>query len=172
MFGKWIGRANRIEELSEIQRFEQTVRGALGSADEESVLVIAAMIGLLGAVAHADGDFSQQELQHVRNELTRINGITPSGVDAICIALQKHVREIAAVEIPRYARVLRELADRELRMQVLDMLLALAAADDSVTTAETNFIRQTATALGLTQTDYNALQSRYKEHLAVLQKQQ
>jgi uncharacterized tellurite resistance protein B-like protein len=72
------------------------------------------------------------------------------------------------VETPRYSRILRDLADRELRVQVLDMLLALAAADESVTTAETNFIRQTATALGLTQSDYNALQDKYKEYLSVL----
>ncbi len=172
MFGKWIGRASRVEELSDVEKFEQTVRDALGSADEESVLVIAAIVGLLGALAHADGDFSSQEQQQVRRELARINGMNPAGVNAVCVALQRHVRDIAAVEIPRYARILRELADRELRLQVLDMLLALAAADEAVTTAETNFIRQTATALGLTQADYNALQAKYKDRLSVLQKQE
>ena len=48
---------------------------------------------------------------------------------------------------------------------------ALAAADEAVTTAETNFIRQTATALGLTQSDYNSLQAKYKNRQSVLQKQ-
>jgi uncharacterized tellurite resistance protein B-like protein len=168
MFGRWIGRAARIEELRDIEKFEQTVRDALGSSDEESVLVIAAIVGLLGAVAYADGEFSPQEQQHVRTELARIDGMNTSGVDAVCAALKRHVREIKAVETPRYSRILRDLADRELRVQVLDMLLALAAADESVTTAETNFIRQTATALGLTQSDYNALQDKYKEYLSVL----
>ncbi len=168
MFGKWIGRANRIEALGDLQELERTVREVLGAADEESVLVITAVVGLLGAAAYADGEFTADEEQQVRTELTRIRGMSASGVDAVCSALRRHVREIRAVQTPRYSRVLRELADRETRVQVVDMLLALAAADQRITTAETNFIRQTVSALGLSQSDYNALQEKHRERLAVL----
>ncbi len=75
---------------------------------------------------------------------------------------------MATVESPHYARALRELADHELRLQVLDILLRLAAADQSITTAETNVLRQLTTSLGLTQQDYNAAQGKFVELLAVL----
>lgn len=68
----------------------------------------------------------------------------------------------------RYSRVLRDLADHDLRLQVLDILVGLAAANRTITVAETNVLRQLATSLGLTQQDYNAAQSRFLDLLAVL----
>ena len=94
----------------------------------------------------------------------------PSGVDAVCATLREHIGEIAAVDAPRHARALRELADRELRVHVLDLLVDLAAADDQVVLAETNVLRQTTTALGLSQDDYNAAQSKHRDKLTVLRR--
>lgn len=171
MFGNWLkhlGIGGETELLGGAAELEQALRAELPAADNETILVIAAMVGLLGAVAYADGEFSPSEQQHVRAELERINSMSSSGAVAACNVLLRHVRELAAVHTPRYCRVLRELADRELRFQVLEMLVALAAADAQVTTAETNFMRQTATSLGLTQGDYNSIQAKYKQHLAVL----
>jgi uncharacterized tellurite resistance protein B-like protein len=171
MFGNWLKNlviGDASETLDGAGELERALRAELPAADDETILVIAAMVGLLGAVAYADGDFSLAEQQHVRAELGRINGMSPSGAEAASSVLKRHVREIAAVHTPRYCRVLRELADRELRVQVLEMLFALAAADENVTNAETNSMRQIATSLGLTQSDYNSIQAKYKHHLAVL----
>jgi uncharacterized tellurite resistance protein B-like protein len=169
MFGRWLNRASVVRELQGAEQLEFTVRTELAGADEETVLVVTAIVGLLGAVAYADSDFSIQEQARVREELARIDGMTPGGVDAVCAALKQHILEIATVQSPRYSRVLRELADQELRIQVLEMLVALAAADDVITSAETNVMRQITTALGLTQRDYNAAQAKYRDRLAVLQ---
>jgi uncharacterized tellurite resistance protein B-like protein len=108
------------------------------------------------------------EQARAREELARIEGISPAGIDAICAALTRHVREIATVQAPRYSRVLRDLADHDLRLQVLGILVGLAAADRTITLAETNVLRQLATSLGLTQEDYNAAQAKFVELLAVL----
>ena len=145
-----------------------TVRTALPGADEETVRVVTAIAGLLGTVAYADREFAPAEQARAREELARIDGISPAGIDAVCAALVKHVREIATVQAPRYSRVLCELADHDLRLQVLDILVGLAAADRTITLAETNVLRLLATSLGLTQEDYNAAQSKFVELLAVL----
>ncbi len=168
MFGRWLQRASALPSPEGAEPVGPTVRAALPEADDETVQVVTAIAGLLATVAYADRDFSPVELAHVREELGRIDGITPAGVDAVGTALARHVREIATVQSPRYARVLRELADRELKLQVLDLLLGLAAADRSISTAETNILRQLTTSLGLTQQDYNAAQSKFVELLAVL----
>ncbi len=169
MFGRWLNRASVVQELQGAEQLETTVRAELAGADQETVLVVTAIVGLLGAVAYADSDYSIQEQARVREELTRIEGMTPAGVEAVCAALKRHILEIATVQSPRYSRMLRELADQELRIQVLEMLVALAAADDIITSAETNVMRQITTALGLTQRDYNAAQAKYRDRLAVLQ---
>ena len=169
MFGNWLNRAEAVRVPEGAEQLEFTIRSELKGADDETVLVVTAVVGLLGAVAYADSDYSNDEQQRVREELSRINGMTPSGVDAVCAALKRHILEVATVQTPHYSRVLRELGDPELRLQVLEMLVALAAADQTITSAETNVMRQITTALGLTQRDYNAAQAKYRDRLAVLQ---
>jgi uncharacterized tellurite resistance protein B-like protein len=168
VFGRWYQRGSPLPQPEGAEQLQSAVRAALPAADEETVQVVVAIAGLLGTVAYADREFSPEEQARVREELGRIEGISPSGIDAVCAVLAGHVREIATVQSPRYSRALRELADRDLRLQVLDILVALAAADRTITLAETNVMRQLATSLGLTQEDYNAAQAKFVELLAVL----
>jgi uncharacterized tellurite resistance protein B-like protein len=142
----------------------------LEDADPDTVRIVAAIAGLLAHVAYADHDYSAAEEHHIRAELARVRGLTIGGVDAICLALREHIAEIAAVEAPHHARALRELTDRDLRVQVLELLVDVAAADDDICLAETNLLRQMATSLGLTQDDYNAAQARHRDKLRVLRR--
>ncbi|HYO96584.1 MAG TPA: TerB family tellurite resistance protein [Polyangiaceae bacterium] len=137
-------------------------------ADEATIRVVTALAGLLAAVAYADRDYSEDEEARVRLELGRIAGMTPAGIDAICVTLREHVVEISTVEAPRYCRALLELGDRELRVEVLEALTELAATDGAITTLETNWLRQVTKALGLTQDDYNSAQAKHRERLSVL----
>lgn len=140
----------------------------LRDADAETVSVVTSMAGLLGAVAYADRHYSAEEEARVRAELARVQGMTPAGIDAICKVLRENIVEISTVQIPRYTRALVELADTELRREVLSALLDLAAADASISLAETNLLRQITTSLGLSQQDYVELQARHRDLLEAL----
>ena len=148
--------------------FAGMVRAGMAGTDEETVRIVVAVAGLLGTVAYADGRYAAQEEQRIRRELERIHALTPSGVDAVCAALREHIVEISTIEAPLYARELLALTNRDLRIEVLEALVDLAAADNEITIAETNVLRLTATALGLTQSDYNACQARHRDKLTVL----
>jgi len=147
---------------------ERTVRAEMSGDDEEGTRIVAAITGLLGAVAYADREYAPVEEGRIREQLARVEGLTTTGIDAICAVLREHIVDISTTEAPIYARELLDLADRDFRLEVLDALVDLAAADDEITVAETNVLRLTATALGLTQTDYNASQSRHRDKLKVL----
>jgi len=147
---------------------EDTVRQHLEGADDEKIRIVVAIAGLMGTVAYADQQYSEVEEQRIRAELGRIQGLDKAGVDAICAVLRKHIVDIATVEAPVYARELLALADRDFRREVLDALLDVAAADDEIVLAETNSLRLTATALGLTQADYNESQERHRGKLVAL----
>jgi len=168
MFGLWQKSAREAQTPEAAAELATTVRAALPQADDESVLVVAAIAGLLAAVAYADREFSPLERQRAREALQRVNGMTPEGVEAVCQVIQCHVLEIATTEVPHNCRTLREIADRELRREVLSLLLQLAAADERITAAETNVLRQITTSLGLTQADYNEMQAAYRDRLEVL----
>src|SRR5690606_21015487 len=101
-------------------------------------------------------------------ELGNVQALDASGVDAICRTLRESIATVAEVEAHEYAKFLSDLADRDLRLRVLDLLLDVAAADEAVTVVEVNLIRRLTDVLGLSQAEYNASQSRHKDKLVGL----
>ena len=149
---------------------EDAFRQAAGGKrpDADAVSIVAACAGLLACVAYADRELSPSELEKAERLLEDVSGITEGGRRAIVAALQAHVVELSSVHAVRFARTLKELGDRDLRLHVLVLLLELAAADDAISPSEVNTLRQVTRALGLAQEDYNLLQIRHREKLAAL----
>ncbi|HEV8549586.1 MAG TPA: TerB family tellurite resistance protein [Polyangiaceae bacterium] len=168
MFGRWLGSVRNLEVPAGAGEILHRVREHLPEADDETARVVAALGGLLAAVAYADRDYSNAEEAVVRQLLARVHGMTPAGIEAICDAMRRHVVEASTVGIPRYTRELRELGDNELRRDVLSALVDLAAADGRITMSETNLLRQITQSLGLTQGDYNDAQARHRDRLSIL----
>jgi len=165
MFGRWLKSLSGGEDLSGSGALRASIERELPDADPETITVVTSMAGLLGTVAYADREYSAAEEARVRAELLRVQGMTQSGVEAICSTLRKHIVEISSVDTPRFARAMRELADDDLRREVLSALVELAAADESITLAETNLLRQLTNSLGLSQQDYLEAQERHRQHL-------
>jgi uncharacterized tellurite resistance protein B-like protein len=147
---------------------ESVVREHMSDADDATVQIVAAIAGLLGGIAYADRRVLPEEERRLRAELSRMHALSEAGVDEICKLLSSHTVEIATTQAPRYTRALREHADRELRLEVLETLVELAASDGRITLDEVNVLRNTATALGLTQDDYNAAQAKHRDKLSFL----
>jgi uncharacterized tellurite resistance protein B-like protein len=168
MFGRWLARAREGFETPGAAKLEEAVQAALPAADRETVLMVVAIAGLLGAVAYADRTYSPDEAKRVRAELGRLNGMTAPGAEAVAKLLEGRLVELATIETPRLCRVLRELGDDELRREVLEILVDLAAEDGVITSSESNVLRRLTSSLGLTQDDYNRAQERHKARLAVL----
>jgi uncharacterized tellurite resistance protein B-like protein len=168
MFGRWLTSAKDTAPIEGAEQLESVVRGILPNADPETARVVTAIAGVLGAVAYADRNYSAEEENLVREMLARIEGMTPAGVDAISTVLRKHIIEVATVQTPRYCRALRELGDRELRVEVLQLLVDVTAADGKISHDESNVVRRLTAALGLTQDDYNDAQAKHRERLSVI----
>jgi uncharacterized tellurite resistance protein B-like protein len=168
MFGRWLRSSSAAEAPQGAAGLHAVIRQHLHEADDETVRVIAAIAGLVGAVAYADREYTTGEEGHLRSELARIHGMTGAGIEAVCSLLRLHIVEVATVQAPRYARELLELGDLELRLEVLQVLVDVAASDGRITHLETNVLRQLTTALGLTQHDYNAAQVRHRDKLSAL----
>jgi uncharacterized tellurite resistance protein B-like protein len=149
-------------------QLHEPVRAAMPGADEDTIRIVAAITGLLGAVAYADGVYEPSEAAQVRRELQRVHGLESYGIATIMQVLESRLVQVATVDVARAARALRELANRELRREVLAVLLRLAAADGSIASREVTVLRQITTALGLAQSDYNALQAEYRHLLEIL----
>lgn len=168
MFGRWLRSAEEVPTTPESREILALFRQYLPGADAETWRVVAAIAGLLAAVAYADRTYTDEEDAHVRAALERVHGLPSAGVDAISQTLRRHAPTLSAVELPRFARDLREFGDNELRLEVLSALVGLAAADGELGTAEVNLLRHITSTLGLSQSDYNHAQAEHRAKLAVL----
>lgn len=145
---------------------EQAVGEALKGAPRETVRILSAVAGLLGAVAYADRTIAPEEETHLRHELSRLNGFSDTQVDVVADLLTSHALRLSTTFVPRFTRVLREELAPEDRREVLDALIGMAAADGVITHDEVVNLRNLCTALGLSQTHYNELQTKHREKLA------
>lgn len=144
----------------------ELVRSQLPAADPASVRIVTAISGLLACVAFSDRELHDAERTHLREVLGRVHGMSKDGADAICELIEKHMTELTVINPHAYTRSLRELTDREMRLEVLDVLVDTGAADGELSFTETQMLRRLANALGLDQQDYNTAQERHRDRLS------
>lgn len=149
-------------------RLAAIVATRMPEADEDTVRIVTAVAGLLACVAYADRALEPREEARLREELSRLHGLSAEGADAITTVVREEIAAVTATGDQRWVRDLRELADRAMRVEVLEVLVDLAAADDELVLAEVNYLRRLTTALGLEQSDYDAAQERHRDKLSTL----
>ncbi len=144
------------------------VARSMPGADPAAAATVGAVAGLLASVAHADREYTPEEEAHVREALKQVKGLDPGAVDAVATLLGERMAELAHESLQTYTRVLYERLAREARLEVLDVLMDLAAADQVLAMEETNLLRRIARGLGLSDHDYLAAQERHRMRLSVL----
>jgi uncharacterized tellurite resistance protein B-like protein len=159
---------DRRNKLDQGSGLEAAVRRLLPSVDGDTQRIVAAIVGLCGVVAYADRDFCAAEQQSLVQVIAGMQGMTLESAAQLVTALGDQIVAVSSTELARHARTMMELAERDLRLHTLELLLDLAAADDSVTQEEVVVLRQVTKALGLDQRDYNRLQTKHRERLQAL----
>jgi uncharacterized tellurite resistance protein B-like protein len=149
-------------------RLAKIVEQYLADADDATRRIVTAVAGLLARVAYADGDYSEREEVTIRAELGRVHGLSAAGVDAICGLLADQISHVALLGDHDWTRDLRDLASRELRLEILEVLVEMSVADEVLKQEEQTQLRRIAKALNLTQDDYNALQAKHRNKLSTL----
>jgi uncharacterized tellurite resistance protein B-like protein len=168
MLFRWLLGDNGSRAPTASDELRALVARSLPQADASLAACIGAVAGLLATVAHVDRVYSDAERAHVREALARIPGLDARAVQVIEALLSEQMAELAHESLQTYTRVLYEGLERGARLEVLDLLMDLAAADDSLDMSETNLLRRIASALGLTEDEYLRSQTRHRDKLAVL----
>jgi uncharacterized tellurite resistance protein B-like protein len=149
-------------------RLAAIVEQYLADADATTRRIVTAVAGLLAKVAYADGHYSDEEEANIQRELGRVHGLSQAGVDAICGLLADQIAHVTLLGDHDWTRDLLDLAERELRLEVLEVLVEMAVADGVLKHDEQTQLRRIAKSMGLTQDDYNALQAKHKDKLSTL----
>ncbi len=129
---------------------------------------LAAFACLLGRVAHADSSVSAAETAKMQ-EIVQVLGHLPAAQAVLVVEIAKNqVRLFGGTENFLVARRFRELSTPEQRIELLDCVFAVSAADESITVAEEGQARQISQELGLTHEQFVAARAAYVEHVEAL----
>jgi len=148
----WLG-LKRGDDFPNLDTLIKELRKAL--PDDESVFIryIAVVVVLIGRVAWADGKLSSAEEQSLRELLAHIDGLSPSGVEAVCGVLRGQVPQVNEEELELCYRELKSLCDAGERVEILRLLAKLAVVDGHSSTAEHAELEAIAAELGISLAD-------------------
>ncbi len=144
------------------------ISAELDALPEQRARYLAGFAYILGRVAYADASVSPQETEKMQQIVQGLGHLpAPQAVLVVEIA-KSQVKLLGGTEDFLVTRRFREISTREQRMELLECVFAVSAADASITVVEEGQARQISKELGLTHEDFIAARSDYREHLAAL----
>jgi uncharacterized tellurite resistance protein B-like protein len=168
MLFRWLMGESEERPKSASDELRALVARSMPEADAGTAALVGALAGLLAVVAHADRSYGPAEQAAIHAALGRVPGLTGQAIEAIELLLRERMAELAHESLQTYTRVLYEGMERPARLEVFEVLMDLAAADELLDMQETNLLRRVARALGLADDEYASSQARHRERLSVL----
>ena len=147
------------------------IAASLDRLDRDRARYVAAFAYVLGRVAHADLEITDDE-SRAMERIVREKGGLSEGQSVLVVQMAKtQTLLFGGTENYLVTREFNEIANREQKLALLDCLFSVSASDGGVSTVESSVIRQIADELKLDHGDYVAVRSRYRDHLDVLRRE-
>jgi uncharacterized tellurite resistance protein B-like protein len=140
----------------------------LDSLDPERARFIASFSYILGRVAHSDLEISEDEIRAMERIIVEVGGLPEEQAVLIVHMAKTQSLLFGGTENFLVTREFNRIATREQKLSLVECLFAVASADESISTVESNEVRRVANELKLSHADYIAARSAYRDYLAVL----
>lgn len=155
----WLEQLRALPRGSEAQGDTETVRRIAGELDRlvpDRARYLAAFAYVLSRAARADLRISDAETERMTAIVQRI-GDLPQGQAALVVEIAKaQSRLFGGTEDFLVTREFREISTPKERREILECLLAIAATEDGISSAEESQIRQVASELGFAHDEFIA----------------
>lgn len=140
----------------------------LEALPEERARYLATFAWVLGRAAHADSHVSEDETRKME-DIVRVLGHLPEAQAVLVVEMARHqVRLFGGTQNYAVTRRFRELSTPEQRVELLECVFAVSAADESITVVEEGEARRISTELGLDHAEFVRARAAYVEHLEAL----
>jgi uncharacterized tellurite resistance protein B-like protein len=126
---------------------------------------------LLARVANVDLEMSEAETREMARAVETYGGLPPAQAALVVEIAKSQNRLFGETHNFLAARELRDVATDAQKRELLHCLFAVSAADDSVSVAEEEAVRAVARELLLTNDEYLAIRSAYRDKRAVLRRE-
>jgi uncharacterized tellurite resistance protein B-like protein len=151
----------------------QTIRkiaASLEQMDREQARYIACFAYLLGRVAHADLEISEEETSEMER-IVEARADLPEDQAALVVQIARTQNELfGSTENYVIASEFNRIANRAQKLALLNCLFSVSSSDRSISTVEDNEIRMISQELRLDHSDFIAARSAFREHLEVLKR--
>jgi len=134
----------------------------------EQARYIAAFAFVLNRVARADLEISAVETARMESIVVSYGGLSAAQAVLVVEIARAQGNLLGGTEDYVVTREFKKLATREQRQHLLHCLFEVSAADESISVAEEELIRQIASELDFAHADYIAARSAYSAKRAVL----
>ena len=143
---------------------------ALDQMDPQQARHIAVFAYILGRVAHADLEISEEETREMERSVMEL-GQLPEEQAIIVVQIAKTQNVLfGGTENYLVTREFNKMATQKQKIALLHCLFAVSSTDEDISGAEDRQIRQITAELKLEHKDFIAVRSDYRHHLSVLKK--
>ena len=166
----WLGlRGGAIDRADEGDVIRRIVR-ELDAMDPEPARHLALFAFLLSRVANLDQHVSEDETRAMEGIVETYGGVSAAQAALVVEIAKAQHRLFGETQNYLAAREFRDVATEEQRRDLLHCLFAVSAADDSISLEEEEAIRSISRELLLTNDEYIAIRSAYRDRRAVLKR--
>jgi len=146
------------------------ISDTLDQLTEKDSKLIASFAYILGRVAHADLEISEEETQRMEHILQERGGLLEEQATLVVQMAKTQNYLFGSTKNFIVTREFARIATRSQKLDLLCCLFSVCSSDHAISTVEDNEIRGIAREIGLSHGDFIATRSKYIEHLTVLKK--
>lgn len=168
MLGFWEKfKSSKTIDESKSELYEK-IKEVLPDSDEDELVKVACIAGLLARVAFVDMKIHEGEREHIGQVLSDWTNYSEREVKAISNMAINEVQQFVSNENHLYVHHLKPLLDKNERFQVLRALFAMAASDGEVDNYESEEIRIIGKGLELFNQEFLAARAEVADKLKAL----
>jgi uncharacterized tellurite resistance protein B-like protein len=166
----WLGLSSPEEAGPERTEVVERISAALASVPKDRARLVAAFAYLLGRVAHADHELTDDEVASMERQVLELGQVAVDEARAVVAVARVQSHAFRGTEDFRVAQEFRAIATDEEKLALLRCLFAVSAADEDVVVAEDNEIRRISQELKIPHEDFVKARATVRDRLAVLRR--
>lgn len=151
-----------------LSRLHDKLESLFPEDNEEDIIKMACMAGLLARVAYCDLKLDDNEVQRMKELLNQFTFLDAEHTDKVVQTAIEDIKDLSGLENHKYCPPLNDLLDTHERYQILESLFAVAASDGEVSGQESQEIRNISKGLLLEHKHFISARATVSEKLGVL----
>ena len=146
------------------------IAAQLERLDPEEARYLAGFAYVLARIANADLDIDASEVAEMERIVTTVAHLSESEAALVVQIARSQTQLLGGTENYVVTREFRKVSTAEQRAELLQCIYAVAAADGTISGAESAEILSIADELGFTRAEANSLRSAYRDKLSEFQR--